>query len=287
MRYSAIEEQAREYPVRSLCSLLKVSPSGYYAWRGRPASRRTQENERLVFAMHDIHVAVRQTYGSPRMHAELLAQGFVCGRHRVARLMREHGLIAKMTVRFRSLTKAGKREPAAPNVLNRHFTVTEPNLVWASDITYIPTAEGHLYLAVVLDLHSRQVVGWAMTSRLGSDLVTTALRQALRRRPVRVGLLHHSDRDGLYASAAYKHLLTENGMISSMSRKGNCYDNACVESFFASLKTELVVFERFRTREEARQKLFVWIEVFYNRTRRHSTLNYLSPVEFEQVRKHA
>ena len=185
------------------------------------------------------------------------------------------------------MTKGEQYKSAAPNILDRQFDVAESNRVWASDITYIPTGEGHLYLAVVLDLHSRQIVGWAMTSRLGSKLVTAALDQALRRRPVHPGLLHHSDRDGLYSSAAYKHLLAEHAMISSMSRKGNCYDNACVESFFASLKNELVAFERFRNREEARQKLFVWIEVFYNRIRRHSTLGYMSPVDFEEKNNYA
>jgi transposase InsO family protein len=232
--------------------------------------------------MREVHRVVDPSYGSPRMHTELRSQGFGCGRHRVARLMRQHRLIARTTLRYRSLTKAGKREPAAPNVLNRQFTVSEPNRVWAADITYIPTGEGHLYLAVVMDLYSRQVVGWAMTSRLGTELVTRALRQAVSRRSIQPGLLHHSDRDGLYLSAAYKHLLAQYAMESSMSRKGNCWDNACVESFFATLKDELVAFERFRSRDEARQKLFAWIEITYNRTRRHSTLGQMSPVEYEQ-----
>ena len=287
MRYAAINEQAGEYPVRRLCRLLDISPSGYYAWRERPASLRSQENERLVRVMRDIHGGIDPAYGSPRMHAELLAGGFVCGRHRVARLMRQHGLVARTTVRFRCLTKAGKREPAAPNILDRQFTVTVPNRVWASDITYIPTAEGHLYLAIVLDLYSRRVVGWAMTNRLGAELVVTALRQAVQRRPVQPGLLHHSDRDGLYASTAYKHLLAEHAMISSMSRKSNCWDNACVESFFATLKTELVAFERFGSRDQARRKLFTWIETKYNRTRRHSTLGQISPIDYEQKKQYA
>ena len=287
MRYVAIEKHAGKYPVRALCAVMDVSPSGYYVWRRRSDSRRSGEDRRLVTAMRDIHRKVDPSYGSPRMHEELLSGGFACGRHRVARLMRRHGIIARTTVRFRSLTKAGKREPAAPNLLDRQFSVAKPNQVWASDITYIPTAQGHLYLAVVLDLYSRQVVGWSMTVRLGAELVTGALRQALKRRSVQPGLLHHSDRDGLYSCAAYKHLLSENAMISSMSRKGNCYDNACVESFFGSLKTELVAFERFRTREEAREKLFAWIEIFYNRKRRHSTLGYVSPVEFERKHEYA
>jgi len=287
MRYSVIDEQSREYPVRPLCRLLNVSASGYYAWRKRPTGCHSQENERLVSAMREIHRTIDSSYGSPRMHAELVSRGYACGRHRVARLMRGNGLIAKTTVRFRSLTKAGRRDAAAANLLDRRFMVAAPNQVWASDITYIPTAEGHIYLAVVLDLYSRQVVGWAMTARLGTELVTTALRQAIKRRPIKPGLLHHSDRDGLYNSAGYKRLLVRYGMISSMSRKGNCYDNACVESFFARLKTELVAFERFKSRDEARQKLFIWIETFYNRVRRHSSLGYKSPVEYEDRNKHA
>jgi transposase InsO family protein len=190
--------------------------------------------------------------------------------------------MAKMTVRFRRLTKAGKRKPAAANVLDRRFQVSDPNRVWASDITYIKTAEGHLYLAVVLDLYNRQVVGWGMSSRLNPDLVGSALSQAVARRDMGPGLLHHSDRDMLYSCDSYQWLLLENGMECSMSRKGNCYDNACVESFFGSLKNEYVAFEKFRSREEAQLKIFAWIEVFYNRLRRHSTLGYLSPVDFEK-----
>jgi transposase InsO family protein len=192
-----------------------------------------------------------------------------------------------MTVRFRRLTKAAKRKPAAENILNRQFAVTTPNRVWASDITYIKTAEGHLYLAVVLDLYSRQVVGWGMSTRLNPDLVVKALSQAVARREVSSGLLHHSDRDSLYSCNAYQWLLSEHNMRCSMSRIGNCYDNACVESFFSSLKNEYVSFERFRTREEAQLKIFAWIEVFYNRIRRHSTLGYVSPVDFETKNEYA
>lgn len=278
-----MKEQSRDYPVRSLCGILEVSASGYYAWLGRGKSKRALENERLVAVIREVHERSRRTYGSPRIYSELSALGIGCSRKRVAGLMRRHGLIAKTTLRFRSLTRAGKREPAAENLLDRQFTVAEPNRVWASDITYIPTAEGHLYLAVVEDLFSRLIVGWAMTSRLGAELVTTALRQALLRRPVEPGLMHHSDRDGLYISSAYKGLLEEHAMISSMSRKGNCWDNACVESFFATLKNEFVAFERFRNREEARQRIFEWIETVYNRNRRHSTLGQISPVDFEKL----
>lgn len=236
----------------------------------------------MVGAMQEIHEMVGQTYGSPRMHAELNARGYSCGRNRVARLMRQHEIMAKMTIRFRRLTKAGKRKPSADNVLDRRFGVADPNRVWASDITYIKTAEGHLYLAVVIDLYSRQVVGWGMSSRLNPDLVGSALSQAVARRDIGTGLLHHSDRDSLYSCDAYQWLLSENGMECSMSRKGNCYDNACVESFFGSLKNEYVSFEKFCSREEAQLKIFAWIEIFYNRIRRHSTLGYLSPVDFEK-----
>lgn len=287
MRYGAIQYQRQQYPVDALCRVLRLSRSGYYTWCQRQPSRRQRENQVLLTAMHRIHDAVRQRYGSPRMHQELLAEGYRCGLNRVARLMRQAGLLAKRTVRFRSLTKAGSRGWAAPHLLNRQFTVARANTVWAADISYIPTGEGHLYLAVVLDLHSRLVVGWSISERLGATLVMAALQQALDRRKPPAGLLHHSDRDGLYASASYQHLLTDHRICGSMSRKGNCYDNACVESFFSSLKNELVHEERYRSRAQARTSIFEYIEVFYNRTRRHSTLGYLSPLDFETRNKHA
>lgn len=264
-----------------------ISSSGYYSWLKRPESCRRRENRALVKEMLEIHDHVDRTYGSPRMYEELRARGYSCSLNRVARLMRENDIIAKMTVRFRRLTKASKRKPAADNILDRQFAVGHPNRVWASDITYIKTAEGHLYLAVVLDLYSRQVVGWGMSSRLNPDLVVGALCQAVDRRELKVGLLHHSDRDTLYSCDAYQWVLTENNMVCSMSRKGNCYDNACVESFFSSLKNEFVSFEKFHSRDEAQLKIFAWIEVFYNRIRRHSTLGYLSPVDFEERKTYA
>ena len=231
--------------------------------------------------MRQVHETVDASYGSPRMQHELVAQGYACSVNRVARLMQAHGLIARTTVRYRILSKAGRRKPPAPDLVKRQFTVAHPNRVWAADITYIPTAEGTLYLAVVMDLYSRQVVGTAMASRLGAHLVSAALQQAIARRSVSRGLIHHSDRDGLYASAACRHVMKEHDIKASMSRKGNYLDNACVESFFGLLKREFVAFERFRTRQEARQKIFEWIEVHYNRVRRHSTLGYISPVEYE------
>jgi len=281
VKYAVIAHQA--YPVRRLCRLLGVTCSGYYAWRVRPESARSRANREVVAMMRQIHSEVKQTYGSPRMHDELRARGYGCSRNRVARLMRRHGLVAKMTIRFRRAAKAGRREAVAPNRLDRHFAVSVPNRVWAADITYIPTQAGFVYLAVVLDLFSRRVVGWAMQPRLSAQLVAQALLQAYQRRRPVPGLLHHSDQDSLYSSLIYRHLLTECDMTASMSRKGNCWDNACVESFFASLKSELVAFERFATRGEAETAIFEWIEVFYNRVRRHSTLGYHSPVDFERL----
>ena len=283
MIYGAIELQSGEYPVRSLCRVVGVSVSGYYAWRRRAPSRRRLENQGLVAIMRAVHRDIDSAYGSPRMRDELASRGYECSVNRVARLMRVHGLIARTTVKYRSLSKAGRRRPPAPNLLNREFTVAEPNRVWCSDITYIPTAGGHLYLAVVMDLYNRQVVGMATSTRLGGALVSAALKQAVARRGISPGLLHHSDRDGLYACAEYRHVMEAHQMVASMSRKGNYLDNACVESFFGLLKRELVLFERFRSRSEAHTKIFDWIETHYNRVRRHTTLGSLSPVEYEEL----
>lgn len=250
-------------------------------------SRRERENEGLLKAIREIHISVRETYGSPRMRAELLSRGYTCGHNRVARIMRREGIISRMTIRFRHLTRSGKRRPKAPNLLGGRFEVAAPNLVWVSDITYIPTSEGFLYLAVILDLYNRQVVGWGMSGRLTPELVASALRQALDKREVKPGLMHHSGQDMLYSSYLYQGLLSDNGVICSMSRKGNPYDNAAAESFFGSLKNEFVSFERFESRTEATMRLFEWIEVFYNRVRRHSTLGYLSPVDYESKNTYA
>lgn len=277
-----ISRSCDQYPVRRLCRLMAVSPSGYYAWAGRRPSRRSQENSALVSAMREIHATVEQRYGSPRMHAELVSRGYDCGEHRVARLMRREGIVARQRKKRPGSRFNGERGKA-PNVLNRQFAVGTANQVWASDITYLRTAEGFVYLAVVLDLYSRKVVGWAMRPKLGADLVGSALRQALgNRRPSR-GVLHHSDQDGLYACDAYYELLTDHGFVISNSRKGNCLDNACVESFFSRLKTECLPPGRFVTRVQAELEVFKYVEVFYNRVRRHSTLNYLSPVDFELI----
>lgn len=270
------------YPVTRSCRLAVVSSSGYYAWVHRQPSRRAKENGKLVAAMRQIHEEVNESYGSPRMHVELLSRGYSCGEHRVARLMRRHGLIARQRQR-RPGTRFNDERGKAPNLLARGFNVPSANQVWVADITYLRTAEGFVYLAVVLDLYSRRVVGWAMRSRLGADLVSSALRQAVGNRQPVPGVMHHSDQDGLYACTAYYELLNEHGFIVSNSRKGNCHDNACVESFFARLKTECLPPNHFVTRAKAELEVFKYIEVFYNRVRRHSTLNYLSPVDYELI----
>lgn len=270
------------YVVCRLCRLLAVSASGYYAWLKRQAGNQERENAVLLEIMRQIHEEVNQCYGSPRMHAELVSRGYRCGKNRVARLMRRHGLKARQRTK-RPGSRFTDARGKAPNLLNRQFAVDAANQVWAADITYLRTVEGFVYLAVVLDLYSRRVVGWAMRSRLGADLVASALRQALGHRQPTASVMHHSDQDGLYASAAYYEVLTEHGFVISNSRKGNCYDNACVESFFARLKTECLYPGRFLTKAEVELEVFTYLETFYNRVRRHSTLNYLSPVDYEQV----
>lgn len=270
------------YPIRRLCDLLDVSASGYYAWAKRPVSRRAREKERLVGVIRQIHEAVAGRYGSPRMHAELSQRGYRCSENRVARVMRQEGIVGRQRKK-RPGSRFHDERGKAPNRLNRQFAVAAANRVWAADVTYLRTAEGFVYLAVVLDLYSRRVVGWAMRSRLSADLVGAALRQALNNRRPDHGVMHHSDQDGLYACAAYYALLTEYGFVVSNSRKGNCLDNACVESFFARLKTECLPATHFVSRAQAEFEVFKYVEVFYNRVRRHSTLNYLSPVDFELI----
>lgn len=286
MRFAFIHTHARIFHVVTMCRVLEVSKAGYYAWRARPLSEREQANHVVTAQIRTIHQRVKERYGSPRMHTELNAQGTRCGRHRVARLMRRAGVRAKSTPKYRVTTRSDAAQPAAPNVLRRRFTIeTNPALrardrVWAADITYIPTREGWLYLAVILDLASRRVVGWALRTLLDQTLALTALRMALAHRQARAGL-HHSDRGVQYTSAAYQQLLAAAGFTPSMSRIGNCWDNAVVESFFATLTKELLVDGIFATRAEASRAVFEFIEIWYNRQRRHSTLGYRTPVEYE------
>lgn len=281
MRCRAIHAHTGRFPVTLMCRTLAVSSSGYYAWAARPERRRAVENRRLVAEIRAIHAESRGTYGSPRIHATLQAQGQRVGAKRVARLMRASAIRAKTVMKWRATTDSAHQHPVVPNRLNRQFAVAQPNRVWAGDITYVWTAEGWLYLAVVLDLYSRRVIAWGMGRRLTQELVTEALTMAVAHRRPAGRVLHHTDRGVQYAATGYRQLLASHGLTASMSRRGNCWDNAVVESFFHTLKTELVHHRRYATREEARQDIFEWIEVFYNRLRRHSTLGYRSPVEFE------
>lgn len=282
MSYPFIAEQSQQYPVTILCRTLGVSVSGYYEWRGREPSAHAREDGELARQIHHIFHEHRQVYGSPRVHAELRARGVHCSRARVARLMREMELAAKRRRHKPVGTVRAKGVQVAPNLLNREFTADGPNSKWVSDTTYVWTAEGWLYVAVILDLFSRLVVGWAMSQHNDEQLVRQALEMALARREPPKEMLLHSDQGSPYTSTGYLRRLTDLGIIISMSRVGNCYDNAAMESFFSTLKGECVERHVFHTRQEARQAIFEYIECFYNRVRRHSTLSYLSPVAYEQ-----
>jgi transposase InsO family protein len=284
MRFVFIEAHARIFHITVMCDVLKVSRAGYYKWHAQPLSARAKEDRVIAQAIRSIHQGRRRSYGSPRVHRELRGQGIRCGEKRVARIMREEKIRAKAPNRYRVTTQSGHKEPVAENILERKFDVeSQPgrDRVWAGDITYIPTREGWLYLAVILDLASRRVVGWALRTRLDQELVIAALKMALRHRGARGGL-YHSDRGVQYASRAFRKLLEQAGFTQSMSRAGDCWDNAVVESFFATLTKELLVDGIFETRGEASRELFGFIEIWYNRQRRHSSLGYRTPMQFEE-----
>ena len=283
MKFDAIEAEKANYPVALMCRVLEVSRAGYYASRQRAESGRSKANRELSARIREVYEGSRQTYGSPRVYVELRDAGQEVGRHRVARLMRREGLVARKKKRFRVTTQSNHSEPVAHNVLARKFDVKKPNRAWAGDITYLATAEGWLYLAVLLDLCTKAVVGWAMSEQLDASVALSALRMALERRRPAAGLVHHSDRGVQYASESYRAVLAANGLVPSMSRKGNCWDNAPAESFFSTLKTELVGDRVFPSRDAARTEVFEYIEAFYNRTRRHSSLEYVSPAQFEKL----
>jgi putative transposase len=266
-----------------MCAALEVSESGYYAWAGRSPSPAAARRRELAAAIAAIHAEVKGRYGSPRMTAELNARSRPCSENTVAALMKTHGIRAKAPKRFVRTTDSRHGLPVAGNVLDRAFDVPAPNAAWSADITYVPTADGWLYLAVVEDLFSRMIVGWAMDGTMTSRLAVDALEMAVRRRLPGDGLIAHSDRGSQYASDHYQGLLGRHGIVCSMSRVAQCWDNAPVESFFASLKRELVHDERYTTRDDARASIFDYVEVFYNRVRRHSSLGYVSPAEFERT----
>ena len=282
MKYIFIRDHREAFPVGLMCRTLEVGNSGFYAWLKRPKSPRSLENRRLLLEINVAHQKSRRTYGSPRIHAELNANGQVCGRHRVARLMRQHGIVSKHKRKFRITTNSAHSYPVSENLLQRRFDVSRPGQCWVSDITYIPTREGWLYLAVTLDLFHRKVIGWAMDRWITRQLAMDALNMAIGNGCLKSGLIHHSDRGVQYASKEFQARLQANGIQCSMSRKGDCWDNAVAESFFHTLKVELIHGNFYNTRQEAKMAIFEYIEVFYNRQRRHSYLGYLSPVDFEK-----
>jgi putative transposase len=282
MRFRFVEDHRADYPVRIMCGVLEVSPAGYYAWRSRPESRRSAANRDLLDHITRVHRDTRGRYGSPRIHVELKAQGRGVSRGRIERLMHHHGIRAIMARPRRARTTDSRHDcPIAPNLIDRNFVATAPNRIWLADITYIETDQGWLYLAAVMDLCSRRIVGWAMDDHLRTELPLAALNMAIASRRPGANLIHHSDRGVQYASADYRNALRLAGFQASMSRKADCYDNAPMESFFHTLKTELVHHRHYATREQAKSDIFAYIEGFYNRTRRHSAIGYISPVEME------
>jgi len=285
VKYAGIARHRGEFPVRLMCRVLGVSRAGFYAAQDRARSARAQRDQALRLKVRTVHAQSRRRYGAPRVHAELRAQGERVAKKRVARLMREDGLVGRRPRRWVRTTDSQHAQPVAPNVLDRHFGINDvPGLdrVWVSDLTYVPTREGWLFLAIVLELASRRVVGWAMRETLDTELALAALRMALATRRPAPGLVHHSDRGSQYASAEYRALLQAHGLVASMSKTGDCWDNAVAESFFATVETELILEADWPTRDVARQAIFAYIETWYNRERRHSTLGYRSPVQYER-----
>lgn len=283
MRFQFIGDHRNEFPVARMHKVLDISRSGYYAWRKRPVSAREMANQELYKKIEAVYNESHETYGSPRVYHQLKKQGVACSQNRVARLMRLRGLRAKQTKQYKTTTKRNKSHPAAPNLLKRDFVAKRPNQKWLTDITYIPTQEGWLYLAAVLDLYSRRIVGWAMLDRMTGDLTMGALKMAIRQRQPDLDLIHHSDQGSQYTDGLYQALLKDCGIQISMNGVGSWYDNAPMESFFGSLKSEWVNHHVYRTHGEARTDIFYYIEAFYNRRRLHSSLDYLSPEAYEQI----
>lgn len=278
-----MKEHQSSHSVGMMAKTLGISRSGYYAWKGRPKSPRYQNDKEAEDLIREIQKKVKNRYGSPRMKRELLRHGLTVGHNRVARIMKQTGLSAKPKKKYRVTTQSGHAHAPAGNLLGRNFAVAEPDRVWVSDVTYVATAEGWVYLCVILDLCGRTVVGWSISKSLATDLIFQALWMALlRRRPPR-GLMFHSDRGVQYASKAFRRALRRGGCVQSMSRKGNCWDNACAESFFKTLKTELIGRIIYASRMAAREAIFEYIEVFYNRQRLHSSLGYMTPLEYEAL----
>lgn len=279
-RYKLIEAEKTSFPVQFMCRVLGVSRSGYYAWRDRTPSMRSRQDAALSAKIHEIHRRSRQTYGSPRVHAELRALGTRCSRKRVERLMRKAGLQGRMRGKRKGTTRRGKRAPAG-DLVKRNFAAAEPDRVWAADITYVATGEGFLYVAFILDVHSRRIVGWAMERHLRTELVVNAFKMAVWRRKPAPGLVHHSDQGVQYTALSFSERLKEVGIKPSMGRTGSALDNAMAESFVSTLKAELVSRVEFPSRQAARTAIFDYLETFYNTRRLHSSLGYVSPADFE------
>jgi putative transposase len=283
MKFCIIEDHRETFPVRVLCDVMGVSAAGYYAWRGRPERPRKTVNRALLSEIRRLHLAHRGRYGAPRIHAALRGLGHTVSRGRVERLMRREGIRAVTPQRFRACTTDSRHDwPIAPNRLGQKFAAERPNQVWLADITYVPTSEGWLYLAVVLDLFTRKIVGWAMRDHMRAELTIAALTMAIQRQKPAPGLIHHSDRGSQYPAADYRKVLDAAGMIPSMSWKGNCWDNAPMESCFGTIKTELVHQACYPTRDAARHDLFAYIEGYYNRQRLHSAIGYVTPEQAER-----
>jgi transposase InsO family protein len=265
-----------------MCKILEVSRSSYYKRKNRDKRKRIKENKQLLEMIRECFRESKERYGSPRITAELKRRGISCNKKRIARIMNKHGIEAKIFRRYRNTTNSDHQKEKSQNILSREFNRQKRNEVWTGDITYIRTQEGWLYLAAVMDIYSRKVIGWQLDKNLNSDLVERALKNALMDRRVEKGIIFHSDQGIQYASQSFRKILKDNGFIQSMSRKGNCYDNAITETFFHTLKTELIHRTKYRTREEARRSIFEYIEIFYNRRRLHSAIGYCSPVEYEK-----
>jgi putative transposase len=283
MRFEFIRTHRHNFQIQLMCQKLNVSSSGYYAWRERPLSQRGQEDANLLLKIEEIHQESLETYGYRRIYQALLELDRKISRRRIVRLMRQKGLRGKQFRRYVVTTKPGKRLPNVPDRLERRFKADRPNEAWVADITYVRTGEGWLYVAAIVDLFSRRVVGWAMGSRLTNDLTLRALRMALRKRQPSKGLIHHSDHGTQYTSHDYQQLLASHQALPSFGKVGSCYDNAAMESFFGTLKSEWLYFHRFETRQQAMSSIFYFIEAFYNRSRLHSTIGYQSPLAFEQA----
>lgn len=280
-----MQGQLKSYSLKEMSEILKISRSSYYAWLKRPKSKQWKENMYLVERIKTIFREKKQRYGSPRIREELKSEGFNCSKNRIASLMRKQGITARTKRRFKVTTNSNHKQPVAENLVQMQFNPERKNSLWTTDITYIWTQEGWLYLSVILDLWSRAVISWNVQQNMDENLVIKPLEIALRNRKPDSELILHSDRGSQYASQRLRNILKENNITQSMSSKGNCYDNAPTEAFFSTLKRELVYRERYKTREEAKQSLFEYIEIFYNRQRRHSTIGYLSPMQFENLNK--